>query len=327
MAAQGHHEAAIPGEQRRRADDIAEGRECGDARRGGQQDGVRGRSGSHGGRRPHMNLVWAALIVVVVTAVAVAAMLVVRRRAPEGSYFSDGDRASGVFGVLATGFSVLLGFIVFLAFTSYDESRAGAESEATIVAQQVQTAQFMPDTAAEDLTGELICYARSVAGTEWDALDAGTLGDKINPWGVELYRTISTVQPESATEQSAYDRWMDQTADREQARIDRVHGAEGIIPVPLWAALFAICAVIFVYMLFFADRAEAAVTQGLLMGSVTVVITLLMLLLTFFDHPHGEGVGRLRPTAMERTLRLIDAQVKAAGVNVTPPCDDHGRQR
>ena len=34
------------------------------------------------------------------------------------------------------------------------------------------------------------------------------------------------------TEQSAYDRWMDQTADREQARIDRVHGAEGIIPVP-----------------------------------------------------------------------------------------------
>jgi hypothetical protein len=44
--------------------------------------------------------------------------------------------------VLATGFSVLLGFIVFLAFTSYDSSRAGAEAEATIVAQQVQTAQF-----------------------------------------------------------------------------------------------------------------------------------------------------------------------------------------
>src|SRR5678815_2492411 len=105
-----------------------------------------------------MNLVWAAVIVVVVTAVAVAAMLFVRRRAPEGSYFSDGDRASGVFGVLATGFSVLLGFIIFLAFTSYDESRSGAESEATIVAQQLQTAQFMPGGSAEELTGELICY-------------------------------------------------------------------------------------------------------------------------------------------------------------------------
>ena len=53
-----------------------------------------------------MNLVWAAVVVLAVVAVAVTAMLFVRRRAPEGSYFSDGDRASGVFGVLATGFSL-----------------------------------------------------------------------------------------------------------------------------------------------------------------------------------------------------------------------------
>ena len=65
------------------------------------------------------------------------------------------------------------------------------------------------------------------------------------------------------------------------------------------------------YMLFFADPAEGAVTQGVLMGSVTVVIALLLLLLVFFDHPHGDGVGRLQPTAMERTLRLIDAETEA----------------
>ena len=42
------------------------------------------------------------------------------------------------------------------------------------------------------------------------------------------------------------------------------------------------------------------------MGSVTVVITLLLLLLTFFDHPHGGGLGKLQPTAMQRNLRLMD---------------------
>jgi len=273
-----------------------------------------------------MNLVWGALIVLGVSAIAVAAMLSIRRRAPEGSYFSDGDRASGVFGVLATGFSVLLGFIIFLAFSSYDESRSGAETEATIVAQQVQTAQFLPRSAASELTGELTCYARSVAGVEWDAVDAGTLGDSVNPWGVAMFRTISDLEPRSATEQSAYDRWMDQTNDREQARVDRVHGAEGIIPAPLWIVLLVICAVIFSYMLFFADRAERAVTQGLLMGSVSGVITLLMLLLVFFDHPHGDGVGRLQPTAMERTVRLIDIQLGAVRIEVTPPCDEQGRR-
>src|SRR4051794_17321220 len=221
-----------------------------------------------------VNLFVALLVVVAATAVTVTAMLLVRRRAPVGSYFTDGDRASGVFGVLATGFSVLLGFIIFLSFTSYDNARSGAEAEATIVAQQVQTAQFLPDRMPEELTGELTCYARSVVGTEWDAMAAGTLGDQINPWGAELYQSISTVVPKSATEQSAYDRWMDQTQAREQARIDRVHGAEGIIPSPLWLVLFIISTVIFVYILFFADRAEGAVTQSMLMGSVTIVIAL-----------------------------------------------------
>ena len=50
-----------------------------------------------------MTLLWAGLIVLGVTAVSIAAMLFVRRSAPEGSYFEDGDRAAGVFGVLATG--------------------------------------------------------------------------------------------------------------------------------------------------------------------------------------------------------------------------------
>ena len=261
-----------------------------------------------------MNVLLGLVATLVITAITVTAMLLVRRRAPEGSYFTDGDRASGVFGVLATGFSVLLGFIIFLAFSSYDESRSGAEEEATIVAQQVQTAQFLPDVSAE-LTGELVCYARNVAGPEWDALAAGTLGDRINPWGAEMFLTISTVDPQTATEQSAYDRWMDQTSDREQARIARVHGAEGIIPLPLWLALFVISSVVFAYLLFFADPAEGPVTQGMLMGSVTVVIALLLQLLVFFDHPHGDGIGRLQPTAMERTLRLIDIQTEAVGLD------------
>ncbi|HVI36246.1 MAG TPA: hypothetical protein VM684_08455, partial [Gaiellales bacterium] len=89
-----------------------------------------------------MNLIWGFLLVAATSAVTIGAMLFVRRGAPEGSYFTDGDRASGVFGVLATGFSVLLGFIVFLAFTSYDNSRTGAEQEALVTAQQVETAQF-----------------------------------------------------------------------------------------------------------------------------------------------------------------------------------------
>jgi hypothetical protein len=259
-----------------------------------------------------------------VSAAAIGAMLVVRRRAPEGGYFADGDRAAGVFGVLATGFSVLLGFIVFLAFTSYDQSRSGAEQEALLVAQQVETAQFFSEPVSAELTGELVCYARSVAVDEWERMRAGTLGDTVNPWGVELFRTLQTVQPRTATEQSAYDKWLDETSTREEARLDRVHGAVGVIPSPLWLVLFFIAGVIFVYTLFFADRGERAVVQSLLMGSVVSVIVALLLLLFALDHPFQRGLGGLDPVAMERTLRIIDQALDAVGGNVPVPCGPDG---
>ena len=77
-----------------------------------------------------MNLLRAALLILVVVGIAIAAMLFVRRKAPDGGYFNDSDRAAGVFGVLATGFALLLGFLVFLAFSSYDASRTGATTRA-----------------------------------------------------------------------------------------------------------------------------------------------------------------------------------------------------
>ena len=271
-----------------------------------------------------MNLVWSAIVVAVTAALAVTAMLLVRRRAPEGSRFTDGDRASGVFGVLATGFSVLLGFVVFLAFESYDQSRAGAETEALVLSQQVETAQFLGAPAAGELTGELVCYGRSVVHLEWPRAESGDQGDKVNPWGVELFRTFKTVEPETPSEEAAYGKWIDQTSDREAARIDRIHGAVGVIPTPLWVVLLLISGVVFVFMLFFADRAEGAVTQAVLMGSVATVLASMLLLIVFLDSPFHKGVGGVRPVAMERTLRIVDEALQAVSANVELPCDARG---
>ncbi len=271
-----------------------------------------------------MNVVWGSVVVVAAVAVAVTALLLVRRRAPEGGFFADGDRAAGVFGVLATGFSVLLGFIVFLAFTSYDQSRVGAEQEALVVLQQVENAQFLPQPAGNVLTGELICYGRSVVSVEWAATRSGTQGDALNPWGVRMFRTLQTVQPRTATEQSAYDRWRDQTSAREEARLDRIHGAVGVIPATLWIVLFFIAAVILAYMLFFADRGERAVVQGMLIGSVVSVLVVLMLLLHGLDTPFHDGVGGLKPVAMERSLRMSEEALSEIGARLRLPCDARG---
>lgn len=274
-----------------------------------------------------MNVALSALIVVAVTAAAVAAMLLVRRRAPEGSFFSDGDRASGVFGVLATGFAILLGLIVVLAFTSYDESRSGAETEALLVNQQFETAQFLPTDARTILGNQLVCYARSVVHQEWPRMEDGSQGDTINPWGAVLFETITAVEPETASEQSAYDKWLDQTSEREAARSDRIHGAVGVIPGPLWLVLFFIAAIVFVYVLFFADSGERAITQALLMGAVVAVIVATLLVISFLNKPFHPGLGSLKPVAMERTLDILEQERAVAAAGTNELCDAGGAPR
>ncbi len=272
-----------------------------------------------------MNLFWGALIVVVVTALAVTMMLLVGRRAPEGGYYADSDRASGVFGVLATGFSVLLGFLIFLAFESYDASRSGAETEALTVAQQIQTAQRLPDGAGDELTGQLVCYARFVIGEEWDRMEDDSLGEDINLWGPAMFETLQGVDLETPVEEAAYGKWLDQTETREVARQDRIHGAAGIMPLPLWIVLFFIAGIILVFLLGMADSSERAWVPPLFMGSVVAVITAMLLLLNFFDDPVQSGVGGLQPAAMERTLLLIDQQLDVIGADVAIPCDESGQ--
>jgi hypothetical protein len=272
-----------------------------------------------------MSLAWSIVILLATAAVAITAMLLVRRRAPEGGYFSDGDRASGVFGVLATGFAIFAGFVIFLAFTSYDQSRSGSEAEALTLMQQFETAQFLPAAVRGDLAGGLICYGRAVKHQEWPRMESGTLGEAINPWAAPLFRTLRVARPTTATEQSAYDKWLDQTSVREEARRNRVHGAAGIIPTTLWLVLFLMAALLFAYMLFFADSGERALSQAMLIGSATTVVVATLLVIDAVDNPYGAGVGSIRPVAIDRALRVLDEERAIVNDPASLPCDTEGR--
>ena len=129
--------------------------------------------------------------------------------------------------------------------------------------------------------------------------------------------------PQTPTEEAAFSKWMDQSSERQIARIDRIQGAEGILPWPLWVALFFTAAVIFSYMLFFADSAERAVVQAMHVGTVMAVITVTLLLIAVLQNPHGSRLEILKPTAMERTLDVF-TELSGVGQQADLPCNDDG---
>ena len=66
-----------------------------------------------------------------------------------------------------------------------------------------------------------------------------------------------------------------------------------------------------------------ALVQASLMGSVVIVMASLLLLISYLDQPYAPGVGRVRPVAMERSLRQIE-QARVALALPAPPCDALG---
>ena len=93
-----------------------------------------------------------------------------------------------------------------------------------------------------------------------------------------------------------------------------------MIPTPVWIVLLLSAAILFVFMLFFADSGERVVVQATMMGGVAILVSSMMLLLGFLDDPYHGGVGSLKPVAMEGTLKLLNEETNIVG-RVEPPCD------
>lgn len=270
-----------------------------------------------------MNLWWATAVVIAATAVAVVALLLIRRWSPHGGHFADTGRAAGVFGILATSFAVLLAFMVYLAFTAYSNTADGADTEAEVVAQQIETAQLLPAAQAPLLSAGLVCYGRTVIHQEWPAMERGD-ADSINPWGLRTFAVFEQVQPQTPSEQAAYSHWLDQTTVREQARLDRLGAADGVIPAPLWFVLLIASGVVLAFVFFFADRGEGALVQAVQVGAVTAMLVASLLVVRFLDHPYGEGSGSIRPTAMQENLDRIEEGITRLGVTIPELCDAEG---
>ena len=71
--------------------------------------------------------------------------------------------------------------------------------------------------------------------------------------------------------------------------------------------LILIALVVFAYMLFFADPAEGALAQAMLMGSATTVIVLTLLAINALDNPYRAGRRQSRARRDGADASLIDA--------------------
>ncbi len=268
-----------------------------------------------------MNLWVSGGVIGVAVIAAVTLMFFARRRAPEGGFFSDLDRAAGVFGVLGTSFAVLLAFVIFVAFESYSNAKDKAGQEAVSVIELYHTAQLFPSPAREELTGQMTCYARSVIDDEWAAMKDRRESPLVQTWLAKVDATVDRDIRSEKEESTAFGHWLDQSASRREGRRGRLAEAKPFVPAPVWLALIIGASLLVLFMCFFADRSEAFLVQAMMIGAITAVVVTGLLVIRFLDRPYENRSGSIKPVEMRQTLKMIEQE----GDRVRALCDEQGR--
>jgi uncharacterized membrane protein len=265
-------------------------------------------------------MVISMLFIVVGTGLAVSAMLVVRRFAPPGGYLSGMESADGIFSAAGAGLAVVLAFVIFTVFTSYENGRNASGQEAVAVQQMFQTAGFFPDQAVP-LRGQAICYGRSVVHEEWPAMQDGRESPVTQGWVDQLITTIQQADIKGNRGGAALEHWLQLSEDRQEARRTRIAESEPFVPEFVWVILILMLVVVVAFQSLFADPSATAFGQSVAMASMSATLVAALTLIWVLDRPFNDRGAQITPSRMTASLVVMSHQVDFPS---TLPCDADG---
>jgi Protein of unknown function (DUF4239) len=252
-----------------------------------------------------MSLWLAAVIIVGAAAVAVTGMLLVRRVAPPGTYFKDAVPAGALYTVVGTAYMVILAFVFLVAFESYQEARSEAQAEATATLAMFHSAQVFNSKATNELQGQVMCYAREVISKEWPAMRDGKTSSAVEARIAAMESEAEEAPIADSKQTAAYGEWASSNQERRRGRQGRISEAAPVVAPVIWLILIIGAVTVIATVCFFADREEAWLPQATMIAAITTVVVSGLLLVRFLDKPYENQSGSIKPTAMARSLALM----------------------
>jgi amino acid transporter len=255
----------------------------------------------------------AALIILGAAAMSAVGMLIVRRRAPTERFFKDPVPLAAVYTVAGTAYMVIVAFVFFIAFESYGGAKNDAEEEATATLAMFHAVGPFDPAARAELQGQMICYAREVISHGWPAMREGGGSSVVDARVSALEESAEQIPVSDAKQAAAFEHWFALNEERRQGRQGRIGEAEGLVPPVIWLILIIGAVVVIASVALFADREEAAVTQAAMAATIAIIVVSGLVLVRFLDRPYEDRSGSIKPTAMARTLALMEREHRESG--------------
>jgi hypothetical protein len=272
-------------------------------------------------------LLFVSLGIIAAATLLVGAITYFYRRhvAPPGGVFSGIESADGIFGVVGTGFAVLLGFVIFASFGSYQAARDYAGEEAVAMRQLASTAGFFHVADRDQLRAEIVCYGRAVSEQEWPLMADAEESEDVEHWLREVDLTSQEMPNETNRDGAALEHWLAMGEERQDARRGRLTEGRPFIPDLVWAVLIILTLAVLGFQLMFVDPRAPVVGQLAAMMATTATLVSAVVLVWVLDRPFNDRGAQIAPFRIEMAIAAVLAQLEADTPDPQLPCDEAGR--
>ena len=159
-----------------------------------------------------------------------ALALALLHRAAVEPPLADSGRGRPIITVTGTLFAVVLAFVIFAAFQTYNGAEAGAESEVEAVLDMARSAALFPPVQRRQLRGDFVCYGRAVVDEEWPATQNGQSSPLVDYW-VGAYRAeLARLDLRSVREQLGFQDLLTLAATRTAGGLQRLSDDTPSVP-------------------------------------------------------------------------------------------------
>lgn len=205
--------------------------------------------------------------------------------------------------VLGTTYAVIIGFMLFAVWSSFQDAQQNAQGEASCLVNLYWAASGLPQAQRDQIRGLAHEYAEAMISDEWPAMNRG----EITPIGTEImqrmWKTASQSQSLSASEQVSLDQTLVLLSSITQHRRVRQLQSQTSLPGILWAVLIVGAIITIMSACLFGSELPALH----MLQIVTLALMLSMALVAIADiNRPFQGAVHITPTGFENARHVFE---------------------
>jgi hypothetical protein len=186
----------------------------------------------------------------------------------------------------------------------FNDVRTEAQKEAGSLLALYDTLNVYAPETREAAQHDVVCYMRSIVDDEWPSMARGREleAPRTLRFGDRLRAQLRILPTDGSGEASAYGRGATLVTDAGQSRQRLLFLTTPQIPTVLWIMIYVGAFLVFFLLAFhYGERPGGLVV---VLGSVVVLMTVVVAVLSMLDQPFGFGV-HVQPSQMQQAIQLL----------------------